>query len=61
MCALIAGVVLRHASIQLLLRKLGRNQALLEICGFDPLPFQSAPVTELREGSEGASAATRPA
>ena len=59
--ALIAGVVFQHASIQSLLRELGRNPALLEICGFDPLPFQSAPVTELREGSEGASAVTHPA
>ena len=59
--ALIGGVVLQHASIQSLLRELGRNPALLEICDFDPLPFQSAPVTELREGSEGASAVTRPA
>ena len=59
--ALIAGVVFQHASIQSLLRELGRNPALLEICGFDPLPFQSAAVTELREGSEGASAVTRPA
>ena len=60
-CALIAGVVFQHASIQSLLRELGRNPALLEICGFDPLPFQSAPVTELREGSEGACAVTHPA
>ena len=59
--ALIAGVVFQHASIQSLLRELGRNPALLEICGFDPLPFQAAPVTELREGSEGASAVTHPA
>ncbi len=59
--ALIAGVVFQHASIQSLLRELGRNPALLEICGFDPLPFQSTPVTELRKGTEGASAVTRPA
>ena len=59
--ALIAGVVFQHASIQSLLREMGRNPALLEICGFDPLPFQSVPVTELREGSEGASAVTHPA
>ncbi len=39
--ALIAGVVLQHASMQSLLRELGRNPALLEICGFDPLPYQS--------------------
>ena len=48
--ALIAGVVFQHASIQSLLRELGRNPALLEICGFDPLPFQGAPVRELHDG-----------
>ena len=48
--ALIAGVVFQHASIQSLLREMGRNPALLELCGFDPLPFQSAPVMELRAG-----------
>ncbi len=29
--------------MQSLLRELGRNPALLEICGFDPLPYQSGP------------------
>ena len=56
--ALIAGVVFQHGSVQSLLRELGRNPALLEICGFDPLPYQSrprtrsggAPVTALRAG-----------
>ena len=48
--ALIAGVVFQHASVQSLLRELGRNPALLEICGFDPLPHQSGPVTALRTG-----------
>ena len=48
--ALIAGIVFQHASIQSLLRELGRNPALLELCGFDPLPYQGAPVTELRAG-----------
>ena len=51
--ALIAGVVFQHPSIQSLLRELGRNPALLELCGFDPLPFQGAPVTELYAGTEG--------
>ena len=55
--ALIAGVVFQHASVQSLLRELGRNPALLEVCGFDPLPYQGAPVTELRAGH----AVTRPA
>ena len=50
--ALIAGVVFQHASIQSLLREMGRNPALLELCGFDPLPFQSAPVLELRAGTK---------
>ena len=59
--ALIAGVVFQHASIQSLLRELGRNPALLEICGFDPLPFQAAPVTELRGGRGGPRAVTHPA
>ena len=59
--ALIAGVVFQHASIQSLLRELGRNPALLELCEFDPLPFQGAPVTELLEGREGPSAVTHPA
>ena len=36
--ALIAGVVFQHASIQSLLRELGRNPALLDLCGFYPLP-----------------------
>ena len=59
--ALIAGIVFQHASIQSLLRELGRNPALLEICGFDPLPFQGAPVTELRAGTRGPCALTHPA
>ena len=59
--ALIAGIVFQHASIQSLLRELGRNPALLELCGFDPLPFQGAPVTALREGTQGPCAVTHPA
>ena len=59
--ALIAGIVFQHASIQSLLRELGRNPQLLEICGFDPLPFQGPPVTELHEGTRGARAVTHPA
>ena len=58
--ALIAGVVFQHASIQSLLRELGRNPALLEICGFEALPFQSAPVSELREGNERPSVVRYP-
>ena len=59
--ALIAGIVFQHPSIQSLLRELGRNPALLEICGFDPLPFQGAPVTELRGGTRGPCALTHTA
>ena len=51
--ALIAGIVLQHPSIQSLLRELGRNPALLELCGFEALPFQSAPVRELRAAARG--------
>ena len=51
--ALIALNVFQHALIQSLLRELSRNPALLELCGFDPLPFQGTPVTDLHEGSEG--------
>ncbi len=40
--ALIAGIVFQHALMQLLLRELGRNPALLEICGFEALPWQGA-------------------
>ena len=60
--ALIAGVVFQHASIQSLLRELGRNPALLELCGFEALPFQGAPLTELRAGTQGPPCAvTHPA
>ena len=59
--ALIAGIVFQHPSIKSLLRELGRNPALLEICGFDPLPFQGAPVTELRGGTRGPCALTHTA
>ncbi len=59
--ALIAGIVFRHASIQSLLRELGRNPALLGICGFEALPFQSAPVMKLCERSEGTSVVRHPA
>ena len=58
--ALVAGFVFQHASIQSLLRELGRNPQLLEICGFDPLPFQGAPVTKLRQGTQGPRAVTHP-
>ena len=36
--ALIAGAVFRYASVALLLRELSRNPALLDLCGFHPIP-----------------------
>lgn len=45
--AVLAGVVFQHCSGESLLRELKRNPALLEACGFDPLPRQKAPVVEL--------------
>ncbi len=36
--ALIAGVVFKHASVALLPRELSRNPALLDLCGFHPVP-----------------------
>ncbi len=41
--ALVAGVVFQHPSIASLVRELHRNPALLELCGFDPLPRQGRP------------------
>ena len=58
----IAGVVFQHPSIRSLLRELGRNPALLELCGFEALPFRGAPLTELRAGTQGPPCAvTHPA
>ena len=45
--AVLAGIVFQHPSGESLLRELQRNPALLEACGFDPLPRQKAPVVEL--------------
>ena len=41
--ALVAGVVFGHRSAASLVRELGRNPALLAVCGFDPLPRQGRP------------------
>ena len=41
--ALVAGVVFGHRSVASLVRELGRNPALLAVCGFDPLPRQGRP------------------
>ncbi len=41
--ALIAGIVFQHPSISALIRELDRNPALLQACGFNPLPIQHKP------------------
>lgn len=46
--ALLAGIVLQHRSIESLLRELRRNPALLDLCGFNPLPRQGKPVATLQ-------------
>lgn len=43
--ALLAGIVFQHRSIESLVRELHRNPALLNVCGFNPLPLQGRPVT----------------
>ncbi len=45
--ALLAGIVFQHASIASLVRELNRNPALLQLCGFNPLPLQKAPKLQL--------------
>ena len=55
--ALVAGVVFQHASVESLLRELGRNPGLLSVCGFDPLPRQAKPRREVR-ADPGTGAAT---
>lgn len=51
--ALVAGVVFGHESSASLLRELGRNPALLEVCGFDPLGWQRPPVRTLGRDADG--------
>ena len=46
--AVVAGIVFQHASVESLLRELNRNPALLDLCGFNPLPV-------LRRGGDGCS------
>ena len=36
--ALVAGIVFQHVSMKSLLREMDRTPALLDVCGFDPLP-----------------------
>ncbi len=38
--ALVAGIVFQHPSIEALLRELNRNPALLDACGFHPVPLR---------------------
>ncbi len=38
--ALVAGMVFQHPSIEALLRELNRNPALLDACGFHPVPMR---------------------
>jgi len=51
--ALVSGVVFGHASSASLLRELGRNPALLDACGFDPLGRQSPPRRTLLRNADG--------
>ena len=41
--AVVAGAVFGHRSVASLVRELGRNPALLAVCGFDALPRQGCP------------------
>ena len=41
--AVVAGAVFGHRSVASLVRELGRNPALLAVCGFDALPRQGRP------------------
>ena len=56
--ALVAGVVFQHASVESLLRELRRNPALLDLCGFDPLPQQGPPRRSVGRSKSGASGST---
>ena len=53
-CALVAGVVFGHASAASLLRELGRNPALLGVCGFDPLGRQAPTRRRVGRTADGA-------
>jgi hypothetical protein len=45
--AVLAGVVFQHPSLESLIRELGRNAALLQDCGFSPLPLQKKPLSRV--------------
>ena len=51
--ATIAGIVLQHVSVASLIRELRRNPTLLDLCGFDPLPLQRAPLVVLERDGGG--------
>lgn len=55
--ALVAGMVFGHESSASLLRELGRNPALLGVCGFDPLGRQAPPKRTLARRADGTTAA----
>ena len=54
--ALVAGVVFGHGSSASPPRESGRNTALLQVCGFDPLGWQRPPVRTLERGADGRAA-----
>ncbi|MCP5037747.1 MAG: transposase, partial [Rhodobacteraceae bacterium] len=51
--SVISGVVFQHPSIESLIRGQKRNPALLDACGFNPLPAQKKPVPELVRDAAG--------
>ncbi|MYK29937.1 MAG: transposase, partial [Gammaproteobacteria bacterium] len=59
--ALVSGVVFGHASSASLLRELGRNPALLDACGFDPLGRQPPPARSLSRRADGSAVAVEEA
>ena len=50
--AVLSGVVFQHESIESLIRELSRNPALLEACGFNPLPVQKGAEAKLVRNEE---------
>ena len=58
--ALVAGMVFQHPSIEALLRELNRNPALLDACGFHPVPL-TGKRTLVRDPQTGVIHVIRPA
>ena len=54
--ALVAGMVFGHESAASLLRELGRNPALLGLCGFDPLGRQAPTRRSVERTADGGAA-----